>query len=117
MHIIFGDAVKELPDTFTVLELDTFKVSPTDAPVTAYCVVEVIPLSEFPMVDAHKKIHADLVEAYHNQHWNYCEQAIEGLTGKWNGELDTFYTELLNRINTFKESGVPVGWDSMIMKY
>ena len=116
MHIIFGDAVKEIPDTFTVLELDTFKVAPSDALVTAYCVVEVIPLAEFPMVDAHKKIHADLIDAYRNQHWNYCEQAIEALLGKWNGEVDTFYAELSSRITELKDNGVPDGWNSTIIK-
>jgi hypothetical protein len=40
MHIIFGDSLKEIPDSFTVLELDTFVVPGDDRPKTAYCVVE-----------------------------------------------------------------------------
>lgn len=116
MHIIFGDSVTELPDTFTILELDTFKVSTSDEVVTAYCVVEKIPLTEFPLLEAHKKVHEDLIKAYRGQHWNYCEQAIGSLTGKWNGELDTFYSSLLERIQDLKETTLPEDWDGVLVK-
>jgi hypothetical protein len=116
MNIIFGDTAKTLPDRYTLLELDTFKTEGTDTPVTAYCVVDVIPLGEFPLAAANKKIHQDLLEAYRNKHWNYCEQAIEQLTGKWNGELDTFYVDLLGRVTQYKENGVTDDWDGCIVK-
>lgn len=117
MHIIFEDAVKELPGGFTVLELDTFRTASGEKPVTAYCVIEKIPLSEFPLTEAHKKIHSDLISAYHNRHWNYCKQAIEGLMGKWSGELDTFYEDLLNRVTQNEENGVSDDWDGILVKY
>lgn len=116
MHIIFEDALDQLPDSFTILELDRFKLPNQEQVKTAYCVVEVIPLQEFPLAEAHKKIHADLISAYRNQHWNYCEQAIEALLGKWNGEVDTFYTELLERVKQLRESELPADWDGTILK-
>lgn len=116
MNIIFGDARKELADNFTVLELDTFKTPEGKQPVTAYCVVETMPLHEFPLAEAHKKIHEDLINAYRNKHWDYCKQAIEGLTGKWNGELDTFYSNLLERINQHAADGVSDDWDGILLK-
>ena len=116
MHIIFGDAVKEIPDSFTILELDTFRRVSENEIVSAYCVVEKIPLTEFTTLDAHKKIHADLIKYYKQRHWDYCEQAIAGLMGKWNGELDTFYVDLLNRVTGFKTNEPPRDWDGTRVK-
>jgi hypothetical protein len=110
MNIIFGDAIKEIPDSFTILELDTFRM-PNQEVRTAYCVVEIIPLSEFATLDDYKKIHADLIKFYREQQWNYCEHAIEGLMGRWNGELDTFYTNLLSRVMHLKENPPSDDWD------
>lgn len=116
MHIIFGDSVDQLPDSYTILELDTFRIQDTKELATAYCVIETIPLSEFPLANAHKKIHADLIQAYKNRHWAYCEQAIEGLMGKWNGDLNTFYTDLLQRIVELKDKELPGDWTGVIDK-
>jgi hypothetical protein len=116
MHIIFGDTVKEIPDSFTILELDTFRRASENEIVTAYCVVEKIALVDFALLDAHKKIHADLVQYYKQRQWAYCEQAIAGLMGKWNGELDTFYTDLLSRVLDFKQNEPPPDWDGTRIK-
>ena len=113
MNIIFGDAIKEIPDSFTILELDTFRTT-ADELRTAYCVVETIPLSEFATLDAYKKIHADLIKFYRERQWNYCEHAIEGLMGHWNGELDTFYTDLLKRVMHLKENPPSDDWDGFV---
>lgn len=115
MHIIFGDLVKEIPDSYTVLELDTFELNDNKL-VTAYCVVEKIPLSEFALINAHRELHQNLIKYYREQHWDYCEQAIAELVGKWNGELDTFYTDLLLRISKLKDTVVPRDWSSTIKK-
>jgi hypothetical protein len=83
---------------------------------TSYCVIEKIPLEEFAMINALKKIHADLIHYYRLQNWNYCLQAIDGLTGKWNGELDTFYNHMAQRIKQYHESPPPESWDGTIPK-
>lgn len=116
MNIIFGDSVKNIPDNYVVLELDTFKTVNDSNTVTAYCVVEKLALDEFSTMESYKKIHADLLDAYGKKHWNYCEQAIDGLMGKWNGELNTFYADLLNRIKQHKENGVADDWTPVIVK-
>jgi hypothetical protein len=36
--------------------------------------------------------------------------------GRWGGELDTFYIDLLNRVNQHKENGVPEDWNAVIIK-
>jgi hypothetical protein len=116
MHIIFGSTAQEIPNSFTVLELDTFRMVKENRTDTAYCVVEKVPLTELAMLDAYKKIHADLVQYYRQRQWNYCENAIEGLMGRWNGELDTFYSDLLTRVIKFKENEPPADWDGTLLR-
>ena len=115
MNIIFGSPNSELLEKYTVLELDTFKM-PDNQLHTSYCVVEKIPLDEFATTEALKKVHADLMHYYRLREWNYCLQAMEGLTGKWAGELDTFYNHLTQRIKQYQESPPPDSWDGAIVK-
>lgn len=115
MNIIFGDALEQLPDNYTVLELDTFR-RPTGERHTAYCVVEKIPLSELVQAQHWLKIHSDLMANYRAREWNYCERAIEGLMGRWNNELDSFYTNLLDRVQAFKHNPPSNDWDGSILR-
>jgi hypothetical protein len=102
MNIIFGDALETLPDNYTVLELDTFVFPPDSKKRTSYCVVEKVPLTDFPMMEAYIKVHADMMQAYRDQNWDYCLHAIKGLTGHWNGELDSFYSNLSQRVEQYQ---------------
>lgn len=114
MHIIFDEAVANLADKFTVLELDTFRVEGKNK--TAWCVVENIPLGDFPTIDAYKRVHSDLMQAYRDKNWEYCESAIKGLTGKWNGELDSFYSTLRDRIENLRQQTLDQTWDGVLEK-
>ena len=116
MYIIFGDSLNQLTDNFTVLELDTVKYETNQPPVTAYCVIEKVPLQEFPILDANKKLHQDLMQHYRQQHWDYCEQVIAKLLGQWAGELDSFYMNLAERIKHCRTVTLPAGWDGVIDK-
>ena len=115
MHIIFGDTAKQLPDSYTVLELDTVRRPPEFVPVTAYCLVEKIPLQEFPLVAHHHALHQDVIKYFKQREWNFCEQAItDTLKGKWAGELDSFYDNLLERIQEFKINPPADDWDGTL---
>jgi hypothetical protein len=116
MNIIFGDSINTIPDHYIVLELDIFRTVNSDQTVTAYCLVEKMAMDEFATMESYKKIHADLIDAYRNRHWNYCEHAIEGLMGKWGGELNTFYLDLLTRVKQNIHHGVPDDWTAIIVK-
>ena len=113
MNIIFGDAVNDIPDSFTVLELDTFRTPEKHNTTTVYCVVEKIPSSELAALDAYKKIHADVIKYYKQREWNYCETAVNALMGRWSGELDTFYSDLLQRVKYLKQNPPPNDWDGI----
>jgi len=109
MNIIFGDALESIPNNYTVLELDTFVLLPDGAARTSYCVIEKVPLTDFPVMEAFIKVHTDMMQAYRDQNWDYCLHAISGLIGRWNGELDSFYTNLLQRVENYQAN--PPGSD------
>lgn len=116
MNIIFGDAVNQIPDSYTILELDTIKIRPGDHEFKTWCVIETIPLPEFPMLESLKKIHSDLLDQYRKQNWEFCEQAIESLMGKFGGELDSFYSEISRRVIEYKQNPPGSDWDWSITK-
>jgi hypothetical protein len=115
MHIIFKKHLTEIDSKYTVLDLDTFKLS--DGTLhTACCVIENIPILELTQTENLKELHANLIENYGLKNWNYCEQAIDHLIGKWGGEVDTFYTELTNRIKELKTQDLDESWSPFIPK-
>jgi len=115
MHIIFGnDQANILKEKYVVLELDTFKFSPSGLTAIAYAVVEHVVIAELAMIETLNKLHTDLMINYRKKDWNFCDQAIEQLVGKWNGELDSFYIELQRRISTYKETDPGENWDYLI---
>ena len=116
MNIIFGDALETLPDNYTVLELDTFVFPPDSDKRTSYCVVEKVPLTDFPMMEAYMKVHADMMQAYRDKNWDYCVHAIKGLTGRWNGQLDSFYANLLHRVEKYQDNPPGDQWTGFLDK-
>lgn len=102
-----------LEEKYTVLDLDTFSL-PDGSLHTACCVVENVPIDELPAVDSLKELHANLIKSYGLKDWNFCEQAIEHLIGKWGKDLDSFYTDLAARIGQLKQLDLPEDWSPVI---
>jgi hypothetical protein len=115
MNIIFKDNTLQLDKKYTVLDLDTFKF-PDGTIHTACCVIENLPIQEMAQTDNFKSLHANLIESYAKKNWNYCEQAIEHLMGKWGGEIDTFYQDLKKRIDSLKTQELDDSWTPIITK-
>ena len=116
MNIIFKNATTEnLYQKYTTLDLDTFML-PDGSQHTACCVVENIPILELAQTAHLKELHADLIKNYRLKNWNFCEQAIEHLLGKWGGELDSYYHELTARIKKLKELDLDDNWSPVIPK-
>lgn len=113
MNIIFGrDQAESMQDRYTMLELDTFKIG--DQIVTAFCAISSIPILEMPKVESMKNLHDNLLIEYKKRNWNYCEQALEHLTGFWESEVDTFYSSLRDRIQEYSENDPGETWDGII---
>ena len=117
MHIIMGETEsQELGEKYTVLELDKFRLIENAEPVQAYCVIENMAISDFSRLPELTNLHTKLMENYYKKNWSFCEQAIEHLAGHWNNELDTFYDEIIVRVNKYKEEDPGDDWDGVIDK-
>ena len=100
MDIIFGrDNATKLREKYTVLDLETLDVEGQTMEVFCLIPADKISLGDLPTLDQWVKLHEDFLKGYHDKQYNYCRQCIEHLTGKFGGEVDTFYEEILRRIN------------------
>ena len=99
MQIIFGrENAEKLREKYTVLDLET--VNKEGVELEVFCLIpgEKIGLTELPQLDQYIKLHNDFLNGYHTQQYDYCRQCIEHLMGKFGGEVDSFYEEILKRI-------------------
>lgn len=100
MQIIWNkEAAQSLRDRHTVLELETFVVG--DQSVTAYCVVPVEHVfAEIAQLENIKALHESFIAAFNNKNYQLCQDLAPELIGSLGGELDTFYTTVLDKINS-----------------
>ena len=116
MNIILGKSQADLlKDKHLILELDTVTMG-NSTPITAYCVLDNIPLEQIAKIEPLSKLHGTLMENYRLRRWDYCQQVIEELVGAWGGQMDTFYTDLLTRITENKEHEPDESWTGIIKK-
>lgn len=114
MNIILGESsLSQLGDKYTVLKLDKVTMG-SSAPIQAYCVIDVIPLDELPKTEKLKALHTSLMDEYYKRNWSFCEDAVSHLTGAWNGAMDSFYSNLLSRITTYKHTEPDTGWSGVV---
>lgn len=119
MQIIFGEPPKELAEKYITLELDTIQYADNAEPITAYCVIggENVTLEEVSALKQYADMHKALMNNYRKQNWDFCEQAIDSLRGKFKGEMDSFYDVLELRIRDYKNGNTTSEWDGVLRKY
>jgi hypothetical protein len=99
MEIIFGkENAEKLREKYTVLDLETIDVE--GQPLEVFCVIpaDKITLTDMPQLESWVKLHHDFINGYQSGQYSYCRDAAGYLIGKFGGEVDTFYQEILNRI-------------------
>jgi len=117
MNIIIGEEnVRNLDGRYLVLELDSFRIAGISDPIRSYALIDSLTFSDLFQVDEDRKLHEDLLENYRSKNWEFCEVAIDQLMGKWKGDLDSFYDNLLSRLKDLKSSGVNDSWDGSVIK-
>ena len=115
MHIILGEQnAQEVSDKYVVLELDQFRSADQSESISAFCLIENVPIQELPEVDHYRDLHQQLIKNYRSANWKFCEDALEHLQGRWNGEADSFYSLLSQRIQEQKQAKHPAQWDPAI---
>jgi hypothetical protein len=100
MQLIFGrENAEKLREKYTVLDLET--VEKDGVSLEVFCLIpgDKINIMELPQLESWVKLHHDFIHGYQTQQYNYCRQCIEHLMGKFNGEVDTFYEEIIRRID------------------
>lgn len=104
MQIIFGRENAELlREKYTVLDLEKVNIG-EQGELEVFCLIpaDKIAITELPSLATWIKLHHDMLAGYHKGEYDYVQQCIEHLTGQFGGEVDTFYEELLRRINENK---------------
>lgn len=115
MNIILGiQNIKDISDRYVVLELDTLRMTDHAEPITAYCVLDQMPLQDMMQLEQWQDLHQQLIKNYRVQNWSFCQQAIDHLIGHWQGELDTFYTDLLQRVQQYQSTELAADWDGVL---
>lgn len=115
MHIILGEQnVREVSDKYVVLELDAFRTQDPAELISAFCLVENVPIHELAEVATYRDLHQQLIKNYRAGNWKFCQDALEHLEGRWNGEVDSFYTVMSQRIREQQQNTESPYWDPFI---
>lgn len=102
MKIIIGKQnIDSIQEKYIVLELDTIMSAGMSKPLESYCLVDQAPVQDLLEMQQWKELHDNLIRNYRLKNWNYCVQAIEHLRGHWNGDLDSFYDDLDQRVQSY----------------
>jgi hypothetical protein len=117
MNIMFEDSITdEVKSKYMLLPLDTFYFSKIDKNKTAYCLIESAPIQEMFNIEKNLDLHCNLVKNYKLRNWKYCEDVLEHLIGKWNGEVDSFYKDIADRVAQHKTQTLDDSWTGIIVR-
>ena len=99
MELIFNrETAEALGDKYTILELETFDVEGKLLEVFCLIPAEKINLGELPDLEHNVKLHNHFVDALKTKNYKVCQDLQEHLMGKFGGEVDSFYEEIIKRI-------------------
>lgn len=114
------DYPKDIDEHYIVLELDTFNVEGKEVIARAILQYDDVPLSslENPGIDHWRKLHADLIHGYKTQQFNFCDDLIGYMFGKFGSGMDTFYADYQERIQGNIMTPSPPGheWTYVVSK-
>jgi hypothetical protein len=117
MNIIFDtENIESIRNTNILLELDTFYFSSVDKSSTAYTVIENVKITDFDKIEKNQKLHSDMISAYKNKNFKLCQELIAQLLGSFDGEVDSFYRELTQRVSTLNTQNLPQDWNGTIAR-
>jgi phosphate uptake regulator len=100
MQIVWDkEVIEKMRSSQTIVELETFQIG--GKPVTTYCVIPAEKLlSELNNLDALTDLHKEFLKAFADHNVTLCESISTQLIGRFGGELDTFYQEIIKRLKT-----------------
>ncbi len=107
MQLIFDkEHAAQLREKYTVLDLET--ITKDGVTLDVFCVIpaDKINLGELTQLEHNTKLHNHFVQAFKDGNYNVCKDLHEHLMGKFGGEVDTFYDEIIGRIQSLEKSNV-----------
>ena len=117
MNILLGkENLPDVNDKHVVLELETLLYPDSDEPVTAYCLIEADNVEKVLGIDQHIELHENFIKNYKKGDMHFCKEAIGHLIGKFAGEVDTFYTTMLERVKHLEKETLPSDWNGVVEK-
>jgi len=107
----------DMRERYLLLELDSFRVAPREEPIASYCLLDRLDLGEMLVMQQYLDLHSNLMPNYRQRNWNYVEQAIDHLHGRWNHQLDSFYDTIRQRVRDLQANDPAEDWDGVIDRY
>lgn len=118
MNILLASNITDdIRHKYLLLELDSFRLAPGSDPIPAFCLLDQVPLNEMLVMQQYLDLHTNLMPNYRKRNWPYVEQAIEHLMGRWDNQLDSFYKDVLDRVQEFKQQAPDQNWDGIIDRF
>lgn len=118
MYIVLDkdNAIEQLRSKYLLLELDTLEIIGED-PIKSYAVIssDNLTIQELQILDKLQDLHEALIRNYHRKDWHFCKDALEHLKGCFKGEIDSFYTEIEQRIGDLEELSLPDTWTGNVI--
>ena len=99
MHIVWNqEVVEQLREKHILLPLETIEYGGKD--VTFYCLVhaEQIGIEDWSSLGRYVELHEHFVKAYYENDHGFCRGSALLLKGQFGGELDSFYDEIIGRL-------------------
>ena len=113
MNIIIGkDKLNELDGRYVILELDIMRVGQDQH--QAYALVDSLELGELQHLDRYRTLHNKMMSNYRARNWDFVDQALSHLRGRWRGALDSFYDEMSSRVSKLRTQDLPHTWDGIV---
>ena len=113
MNIIIGkEKLNELDGRYVILELDIVRVGPDEH--QAYALVDSLELGELQYLDRYRTLHNKMMTNYRGRNWDFMDQALGHLRGRWRGALDSFYDEMSRRVLDLRGQELPDTWDGKV---
>lgn len=130
MHVIFGKEKHQLDESdvdietlrtqYSIVPLDRVRYSENGEVIQSWCLLSgdnTSTMEEAPHLPRLIELHETMMQKYYSRDWKFCIEAASNLTGRFGGELDSFYEHFLERVENFSATGVEDNWDGVIDNY
>jgi len=102
-----------LEGTAFSLELDLIAVKGKKDAVRIFTAFYNPPEAEMAQWLSDKEEHNQMLKLYRKQDWTKAIKAVEGLKGKFDGQMNNYYEHWLERIHDMASSNLPSDWDGV----